>query len=163
MTTHVFHLVGSENQHPDMPVQRAGLIVHQPGQPTEAYLSAHARRVRRIRRLLARQCEIRQWQEKRLAQCEVDMNTVFLLLAEFSIPMILLAVVSEKYFGVTVAPAEKNALPGELPIATFRAPESQKAPWMIHVQNLADHIDQQQKKGQELFEKMKNRITANVH
>lgn len=70
MTTHVFHLVGSETHHPDMPVQRDGLIVHQLGQPTEFYLSAHVRCVRRIRRLLARKREIQQWQEKHDALTE---------------------------------------------------------------------------------------------
>ncbi|TDN54659.1 pyocin activator protein PrtN [Buttiauxella sp. JUb87] len=83
------------------------------------------------------------------------MNTVFLLLAEFGTPTILLADVSEKYFGMKPATAEKKALLGELPIATFRASESQKAPRMIHVQDLADHIDQQRKKGKALFEQMR--------
>ena len=64
MTTHVFRLVGIRTHNPDMPVQRDGVIVHQLGQPTERYLSAHARCIRRIRRLLARKREIQQWQEK---------------------------------------------------------------------------------------------------
>jgi hypothetical protein len=64
MTTHVFRLVGIRTHHPDMPVQRDGVIVHQLGLPTEVYLSAHARCIRRIRRLLARKREIQQWQEK---------------------------------------------------------------------------------------------------
>lgn len=64
MTTHVFRLIGIRTHNPDMPVQRDGVIVHQLGQPTERYLSAHARCIRRIRRLLARKREIQQWQEK---------------------------------------------------------------------------------------------------
>jgi len=64
MTTHVFRLVGIRIYHPDMPVQRDGVIVHQLGQPTECYLSAHARCIRRIRGLLAKKREIQQWQEK---------------------------------------------------------------------------------------------------
>lgn len=64
MTTHVFRLMGIRTHNPDMPVQRDGVIVHQLGQPTERYLSAHARCIRRIRRLLARKREIQQWQEK---------------------------------------------------------------------------------------------------
>jgi hypothetical protein len=83
------------------------------------------------------------------------MNTIFLLLAEFGTSTIPLADVSEKYFGMKAATAEKKALLGDLPIATFRASDSQKAPRMIHVQDLADHIDQQRKKGREQFEKMK--------
>ncbi|HGX9884192.1 TPA: pyocin activator PrtN family protein [Klebsiella pneumoniae] len=45
---------------------------------------------------------------------------------------------------------------GEIPIPTFRAAESQKAPRMIHIQDLADHIDAQLKKGRDLLEKMKS-------
>ncbi|NIF57487.1 pyocin activator protein PrtN [Enterobacter sp. Ap-916] len=83
------------------------------------------------------------------------MNTVFLLLAEYGTPTIPLADVTEKYFGMKLATAEKKAALCELPIATFRAADSQKAPRMIHIQDLADYIDQQRRKGQELFEKMK--------
>ena len=70
MTTHVFRLIGIRTHHPDMPVQRDGEIVHQLGQPTEVYLSAHARCIRRIRRLLARKREIQHWQEKHDALTE---------------------------------------------------------------------------------------------
>lgn len=70
MTTHVFRLVGIRTHHPDIPVQSDGVTVHQLGQPTECYLSAHARCIRRIRRLLARKREIQQWQEKHDALTE---------------------------------------------------------------------------------------------
>jgi len=70
MTNHVFHLVGMQTHYPDTPVHRDGVIVHQLGQPTECYLSAHARCVRRIRRLLARKRAIQQWQEKHDALTE---------------------------------------------------------------------------------------------
>lgn len=83
------------------------------------------------------------------------MNTVFLLLAEFGTPTIPLADVSEKYFGMKASTAEKKALLGDFPVVTFRASESQKAPRMIHIQDLADHLDLQRKKGQELFEQLK--------
>ncbi len=83
------------------------------------------------------------------------MNTVFLLLAEYGTPTIPLADVTEKYFGMKLSTAEKKAALGDLPIATFRASESQKAPRMIHVQDLADYIDQQRKIGKEHLEKMK--------
>nr|WP_322874160.1 pyocin activator PrtN family protein [Klebsiella quasipneumoniae] len=40
-------------------------------------------------------------------------------------------------------------------LPTFRAAESQKAPRMIHIQDLANHIDAQLKKGRDLLEQMK--------
>lgn len=64
MTTHAFRLAGVKTHHPDMPVQRDGVTVYQLGQPTDGYLSAHARCIRRLRQILSRKREIRQWQEK---------------------------------------------------------------------------------------------------
>ncbi|NIG74700.1 hypothetical protein F3J34_13990 [Klebsiella sp. Ap-873] len=64
MTTHAFQLAGIKTHHPDMPVQRDGVTVYQAGQPTDSYLSAHTRCIRRLRRILARKREIQQWQEK---------------------------------------------------------------------------------------------------
>ncbi|HEY3984988.1 hypothetical protein [Cedecea sp.] len=64
MTTHAFRLAGVKTHHPDMPVQRDGVTVYQPGQPTDSYLSAHSRCIQRLRRILARKHEILQWKEK---------------------------------------------------------------------------------------------------
>ncbi|MFJ5329416.1 pyocin activator PrtN family protein [Pectobacterium versatile] len=52
------------------------------------------------------------------------MNTMFLLMAEFNSATVPLADISEKYFGLKPATAEKKALIGELPIPTFRAANS---------------------------------------
>ncbi|MDP9568762.1 UNVERIFIED_ORG: hypothetical protein J2806_004449 [Kosakonia oryzae] len=82
------------------------------------------------------------------------MNTIFLLLAEFETASIPLADVCEKYFGMKSATADKKAALGQLPIPTFRAGESQKAPRMIHIQDLADYIEKQRAAGKELFEQM---------
>lgn len=82
------------------------------------------------------------------------MNTIFLLLAEFETASIPLADVCEKYFGMKSATADKKAALGQLPIPTFRAGESQKAPRMIHIQDLADYIEKQRVAGRELFKQM---------
>lgn len=84
------------------------------------------------------------------------MNTVFLLLAEFGTTTIPLADVSEKYFGLKPSTAEKKASMGEFALPTFRASDSQKAPRMIHVQDLAEHLDKQRQKGIELFNQMQS-------
>ncbi|HFD7738008.1 pyocin activator PrtN family protein [Serratia marcescens] len=73
------------------------------------------------------------------------MNTMFLLMAEFGTATIKLAEISERYLGMRPATAEQKAAEGKLPIATFRVGSSQKAPRMVHVQDLADYIDQQRK------------------
>lgn len=82
------------------------------------------------------------------------MNTMFLLMAEFNSATVALSDISEKYFGMKPATAEKKALLGELPIPTFRAAESQKAPRMVHIQDLADHLDKQREKGRELHQSL---------
>ncbi len=82
------------------------------------------------------------------------MNTMFLLMAEYGSATVPLSQVCEKYFGLKPATAE-NARLWAIPIPTFRAAESQKAPRMIHIQDLANHIDAQLKKGRDLLEQMK--------
>lgn len=87
---------------------------------------------------------------------EKIMNTMFLLMAEYGSATVTLEQVCEKYFGMKPATAEKRAALGALPIPTFRAAESQKAPRMIHIQDLANHIDAQLKKGRDLLEQMQS-------
>ena len=82
------------------------------------------------------------------------MNTVFLLMAEFETASIPLSDVCEKYFGMKPATADKKAALGKLPVPTFRAGESQKAPRMIHIQDLADYIERQRAAGIEVFKEM---------
>ncbi len=70
------------------------------------------------------------------------MNTMFLLMAEFETATIPLADISERYLGMKPATADKKAGAGTLPIPSFRLGDSQKAPRMVHVKDLADFIDQ---------------------
>lgn len=85
------------------------------------------------------------------------MNTIFLLMAEFETASIPLSDVCEKYFGMKPATADKKAALGQLPIPTFRAGESQKAPRMIHIQDLADYIEKQRAAGIQVFRQMNNK------
>lgn len=71
------------------------------------------------------------------------MNTVFLLMAEFNTPTIPLSQIAEKYLGMTIATANKKANCGELAIPSFRLDQGQKAPRIVHIQDLADYIDKQ--------------------
>ncbi len=77
------------------------------------------------------------------------MNTVFLLMAEFESSTIPLSDVAERYLGMKPATADKKAGAGDLPIATFRIGDSQKAPRIIHVQDLADFIDKRRSEARE--------------
>lgn len=70
------------------------------------------------------------------------MNTVFLLMAEFNTPTIPLSQIAEKYLGMTIATANKKANCGELALPSFRLDQGQKAPRIVHIQDLADYIDE---------------------
>lgn len=80
------------------------------------------------------------------------MNTLYFLMAEFETVTPALADICEKYLGMKPATAEKKALLGELSLPTFRLSESQKAPRLIHLEDLASHIDKARQTGRELHE-----------
>lgn len=50
------------------------------------------------------------------------------------------------------ATADKKALLGEMALPTFRIGESQKAPRLEHLSDLAEHIDRSRKEARELYE-----------
>ncbi|MCS2150757.1 pyocin activator PrtN family protein [Scandinavium manionii] len=79
------------------------------------------------------------------------MNTMFLLMAEYETPAVPLSEICEKYLGIKPATAEKKALLGELLLPTFRLAESQKAPRLVHLQDLAELIDLKRKEAKELL------------
>lgn len=70
------------------------------------------------------------------------MNTVFLLMAEFETSQIPLSVVAEKFLNLTASYADRQAALGKLPFPTYRD-DSQKAPRMVHISDLAEWIDHQ--------------------
>lgn len=69
-------------------------------------------------------------------------NTFFALMAEYGTGTVELQQVSEKYFGLSIREANRRANRHALPIPTFRAVESQKAPHLINISDLAAHLDQ---------------------
>ncbi|MET5576871.1 pyocin activator PrtN family protein [Klebsiella aerogenes] len=69
------------------------------------------------------------------------MNTMFLLMAEYETTNILLVNISEKYLGMAPSTANKKAAAGLLPFPVYRIGSTQKAAWVIHVQDLAERID----------------------
>lgn len=79
-------------------------------------------------------------------------TTLFYLLAEFNTITPTLDEVSKKYLGIEPSTANYRAGLGKLPIPTFRTVESQKAPRLVHLEDLAEMVDSARKKGKDLFE-----------
>lgn len=71
------------------------------------------------------------------------MNTLFLLMAEFETAEIPLDALAEKYLGLSPAQAKRRAARQALPFPAHRGSRSQKAPWLVHTQDLANHLDAQ--------------------
>jgi hypothetical protein len=69
------------------------------------------------------------------------MKTLYLLMARFEQPAIPLSVVCEEYFGLSIHEANRAASLNRLPVPTFRVGTSQRAPRMVHVEDLATLID----------------------
>ncbi|WP_310606737.1 pyocin activator PrtN family protein [Buttiauxella brennerae] len=84
------------------------------------------------------------------------MNTLYFLMAEFETVTPALSDICEKYLGMKPATAEKKALLGELSLPTFRVIDSQKAPRLVHLEDLAQHIDKARKEGKDLLEYIKS-------
>ncbi|MCZ4058186.1 pyocin activator PrtN family protein [Pantoea sp. LMR881] len=80
------------------------------------------------------------------------MNTMFLLMAEYETATVPLSQVCEKYFGMKSATAERKAAENRLPIPTFRTGDSQKAPRMIHIADLAEFIDKQRSESRSMHQ-----------
>lgn len=77
------------------------------------------------------------------------MNTVFLLMAEFNTSTIPLAQIAERYLGMKPETANKKANAGDLPIPSFRLDPGQKAPRIVHIQDLADFIDKKREEAKQ--------------
>ncbi|WP_342447705.1 pyocin activator PrtN family protein, partial [Proteus mirabilis] len=68
-----------------------------------------------------------------------NMNTVFLLMAEYETSQIPLSVIAEKFLNISPNYADKKANLGELPFPTYR--ENQKSGRLVHIVDLAEWID----------------------
>ena len=64
MVTKTFHRAGLNTNEPDEPVFSNGVLVNRMGQHTQQYLFAHARCMRRIRRILERKRAAQKWLAK---------------------------------------------------------------------------------------------------
>lgn len=71
------------------------------------------------------------------------MNTQFALLARYESPTIPLKQICEEFFGIKPKTAEAQAKCGEFPIPTFKMRNSERSPTLVHIDDLAKHIDTQ--------------------
>lgn len=69
-------------------------------------------------------------------------KTEMLLLMRFETPTISLENICEEFFGCSKGTAKLKAKSGTLPVPAFRLGTSQKLPWMVKLQDLAQFIDQ---------------------
>lgn len=79
-------------------------------------------------------------------------KTFFYLLAEFGTVTPTLAEVSKKYIGIEPKTADYRAGIGGLPLPTFRTAATQKAPRLVHIEDLAEMIDRGREEGKRQFE-----------
>lgn len=68
-------------------------------------------------------------------------KTEIMLLAVHKAPVVRLEDVCEKYFGVQYDTARARAALNQLPVPTWRLIDSQKAPLMVRLSDLATYID----------------------
>ena len=71
------------------------------------------------------------------------MKTAVILLIKYESPTVPLVDVCNDYFGLDVKAAKERALNQQLPVPVFRMTNSQKSPWLIHINDLAAYIDSQ--------------------
>ena len=70
-------------------------------------------------------------------------RTAFLLMAQYERLTVSLDEVADDFLGMSKRAANARANAGELPFPVFRLGSSQKNPYMVHVDDLADFIEKQ--------------------
>lgn len=83
----------------------------------------------------------------------MTLNTAYALLARFETPTVHLDQICEEFFGLAPKKANEKAALEELPVPTFRARDSQGAPRLVHLEDLAKWLDKQRAAAREQWEK----------
>jgi hypothetical protein len=82
------------------------------------------------------------------------MKTALLLMAQYENPTILLEDICETYFACSRHTAIQKAKACTLPVVAFQIGSGQKAPWFVHVTDLARLIDKQRSEAKDEWEKL---------
>ena len=69
------------------------------------------------------------------------MNTAFALMARFESPTVELKAICDEFFGYTKNTAEQKAKACDLPVPTFKLRNSERAPTLVNITDLADYMD----------------------
>ncbi|TFH90089.1 pyocin activator PrtN family protein [Vibrio ouci] len=69
------------------------------------------------------------------------MNTKYALHARFGTPIVALGDICEEFFHINAETANGKANSQSLPIPVFRMEEHKRSPFMVHLNDLATHID----------------------
>lgn len=86
------------------------------------------------------------------------MKTAYALFARFESPTVKLEDICEEFFGMRKEKAYERASLEQLPVPTFRATDSQKAPRLVHLEDLASWLDAQRAKAGQDWEKAQIRV-----
>jgi hypothetical protein len=77
-------------------------------------------------------------------QKNASTSTMYILMAEYGARiMIPLEDLAFKVLGMSVNTAKRKAKSNELPFATVKLNDSQKAPYLVNIQDLASYIEDQ--------------------
>lgn len=71
------------------------------------------------------------------------MNTAMLLAGRFDSPVVPLDAIAQEFFGLTPGTAARRANERTLPVPAARLIDSQRAPWLVHVDDLGSYMDKQ--------------------
>lgn len=83
------------------------------------------------------------------------MITALALLSIHKSPTVPLADICQQYLGLGYEEALRKAARAELPVPVFRLNNSRKAPLMVHVKDLAAHIDRARNEAAERAERLR--------
>lgn len=73
------------------------------------------------------------------------MRTIFMLMAQYNAAAVPLEKVAEDYLGLTPGYANKLASAGQLELPVFRTQNSQKSPWLVSIEDLAEFLDKRRR------------------
>jgi hypothetical protein len=88
------------------------------------------------------------------------MNTEYALLARFESPTVPLSEISKEFFGITPKTAEQQAKAGALPIPTCKLRDSERSPTLVHINDLATHIDRKMLASREIWQSANPQIVS---
>nr|WP_294864386.1 pyocin activator PrtN family protein [uncultured Pseudogulbenkiania sp.] len=80
-------------------------------------------------------------------------RTAFLLMAQYEKPLIPLESAAADFLGISARLAKERAATGTLPFPTMRLTDSQKAPRLVHVDDLAKWIDETREDARKQWER----------